>query len=268
MKKILPGIYIHFLTVALFSVCYITGKLETLFITYLILFLHESAHLLAAKSIGLKISHISFLPFGVNLKLKNKMVYSLTDEVILYISGPLSNILMAVFAKIFFRNYFWYEDFYLKNIILCIINLLPILPLDGGVILKKIIASKTGYSQSIRAMKFLSVIMIISGIALLYKSDMLRYNFSFYFFLTFLMGNIFTTKEKYNVDILKSLMFADKKINLRKTRVLVAHYDENLRNILKDFTNTHYNLLCIIGENGEIKKIMSEREVFDTLMAN
>ena len=97
---------------------------------------------------------------------------------------------------------------------------------------------------------------------------MLRYNFSFYFFLTFLMGNIFTTKEKYNVDILKSLMFADKKINLRKTRVLVAHYDENLRNILKDFTNTHYNLLCIIGENGEIKKIMSEREVFDTLMAN
>ena len=268
MIRIFPGIYIHFLTVALFSACYITGKLETLFITYLILFIHESAHLLAAKAIGLKSSHICFFPFGVNLKLKNKMVYSLSNEIILYLSGPLSNILMAVFAKIFFKDYFWYEDFYLKNIILCIINLLPILPLDGGVILKKIIASKMGYSCSIRVMKALSAIMVISGIILLYKSDMLRYNFSFYFFLVFLAGNIFTTREKYNVDILKSLMFADNKINLRKTKVIVAHSGENLRNILKDFTNTHYNILCIIGENGEIKKIMSEREVIDTLMAN
>ena len=140
MIKLFPGVYIHFLTVALFSACYITGKLETLFITYLILFLHESAHLCAANAIGLKSSHICFLPFGVNLKLKNKMVYSLTDEIILYISGPLSNILMAVFAKMFFKEHFWYEDFYSKNIVLCIINLLPILPLDGGVVLKKIIA--------------------------------------------------------------------------------------------------------------------------------
>ena len=268
MIKIFSGVYIHFLTVTLFAVCYITGKLETLFITYLIMFIHEIAHLVAAIGIGLKPARIIFFPFGVNLKLKNKLVYSLSDEVILYIAGPLSNILMAVFAKMFFKNFFWYEDFYLKNIALCILNLLPIMPLDGGVILKKVIASRIGYNKSIVIMRILSVILVGAGVAGIYFADIAKGNFSIYFFLLFLGGNLFTAKEKYNVDILKSIMFCDRKIDLRKTNVLVAKSGEDLRGILKDFTNTKYNILCLIGENGEIKKIMSEREVFNILMAN
>lgn len=268
MIKLFKGIYIHFLTVALFSVCYITGKLETLLITYLIMFIHEAAHLAAALIIGLKPSHIVFYPFGVNLKLKNKLVCSLADEIILYISGPMANMMMAAAAKFFFRDFFWFEDFYFKNIVLCIVNLLPILPLDGGVIVKKILAWQIGYNKSVTVMRGISVVMVIMGIIGLYKSNMLKYNFSVYFFLAFLAGNIFTTKEKYNVDILKELVFSDRKINLRKTRVLVAKSGENLRDILKDFTNTRYNILCIIGENGEIEKIMSEREVINTLLTN
>ena len=43
-------------------------------VTYVVMILHELAHCLAAVCIGLKISHIDFYPFGVNLKLKNKLV--------------------------------------------------------------------------------------------------------------------------------------------------------------------------------------------------
>lgn len=268
MIKIFSGVYIHFLTIALFSVCYITGKLETIFITYIIMFIHELAHLVAAIGIGLKPSRITFFPFGVNLKLKNKLVYSLADEIILYIAGPLSNILMAVFAKMFFDGFFWYEDFYLKNIALCIVNLLPIIPLDGGTILKKVLASKMGYNKSMTVMRILSFILIGVGVIGICRLNMIERNFSAYLFLIFLGGNLFTVKEKYNVDILKNLMFWDKKIDLRKTNILVAKAGEDLREILKDFTNTKYNILCLIGENGEIKKIMSEREVFNALMAN
>ena len=79
MIKIFGYIYVHFLTVVLFLVCFIIGKLETLFITYLIMFVHELSHLIAASAIGLKPSYIAFYPFGVNLKLKNKLVCSLSD---------------------------------------------------------------------------------------------------------------------------------------------------------------------------------------------
>lgn len=268
MIKVFKGIYIHFLTVAMFSVCFITGKLETLFITYFIMFIHELSHLLAATAIGLKPSHIAFYPFGVNLKLKNRLVCSLADEIILYMAGPLANIIMAVGAKIFFKDFFWYEDFYFKNIMLSIVNLLPIIPLDGGVIIKKIIGWRIGYKRSATVMRIISFVMIAMGIVGLYKINMLRYNFSVYFFLVFLGGNLFTAKEKYNIDVLKELVFSDERIKKRKTRVLVAETGENLREVLKDFTNTHYNIVCFIGKNGEIKKIMSQREVINTLLTN
>ena len=48
-------------------------------VTYAVMILHELAHCLAAVCTD-KISHIDFYPFGVNLKLKNKFVYSLADE--------------------------------------------------------------------------------------------------------------------------------------------------------------------------------------------
>ena len=71
MIKISKGIYIHFLTVLLFIFCYINRKLEILAISYISIFVHEIAHLTAAIAIGLLPSRIIFLPFGVNLKLKN-----------------------------------------------------------------------------------------------------------------------------------------------------------------------------------------------------
>ena len=88
------------------------------------------------------------------------------------------------------------------------------------------------------------------------------------FFLIFLLGNLFTGKEKYNVDILRELAFYDRKISKHKTRVLVARKGENLRELLKEFTNNCYNILVFIGENGEIEEIMSEEKVIGRLLAN
>ena len=267
MIKICKGVYIHFLTVALFAVCFITAKLETFFITYLIMFMHELAHLAGAAALGLKPSHITLFPFGVNLKLKNNILCSVADEIILYGAGPLLNILLAGISRIFFSGFFWFEDFYWKNIILACLNLLPILPLDGGIILKNILAKSFGGKRSMLIMRTVSFLMLFAAGCGLYTSEVLRRNFSFYFFVIFLCGNLFTVKEKYNPDLLRELAFSNKS-GKRRARVIVAKEGENMRELLKEFTNTQYNILCIIGENGEIKKIMSEREVIEGVLTN
>lgn len=268
MIKIAKGVYMHFLTPCLFAVCYITGKLETLFITYIIMFLHEFAHLLAAVTIGLKPARIVFYPFGVNLKLKNKLVYSLSDEIILYLSGPFLNLTLAIVSKIFFREQFWFWDFYIKNIALAVLNLLPILPLDGGVILKKILSNFFGYRKSILVMRGLSAFMVLGAILAVSFKNLVVPNFSFYFFLIFLAGNLFTQKEKYNIDILRELTYYNRKILRHKARVMVARKGEDFKNLLKEFTNNSYNILILIGENGEIEEIMSEEKVIGKMLAN
>ena len=102
---------------------------------------HELAHTAAAAAIGLRISHITFFPFGVNLKLKNKIVGSLADEIILYASGPLINAVFALLAMLLYKRFPIYklQYIYILNTALFIVNLLPAMPLDGGIILKKIL---------------------------------------------------------------------------------------------------------------------------------
>lgn len=268
MIKIVKGLYIHFLTPCLFAICYITGKLETLFITYIIMLLHELAHLLGAVVIGLKPARIVLYPFGVNLKLKNKLVYSLSDEIILYIAGPLLNLTLAILGRMFFSERFWFFDFYIKNIALGILNLLPILPLDGGVILKKILGYFFGYKKSILIMRILSAVMVLGFLTMVLMNNWIIQNFSFYFFLIFLAGNLFVQTEKYNIDILRELTFYHEKIKKHKARVLVARRGEDVRSFLKEFTNNSYNILMIIGENGEIEEIMSEEKVIGKMLTN
>ena len=82
MIKITKYLRVNVLTIALFVFCIIFNKADMLCVTYAVMILHELAHCLAAVCIGLKISHIDFYPFGVNLKLKNKLVYSLANDII------------------------------------------------------------------------------------------------------------------------------------------------------------------------------------------
>lgn len=268
MIKIFSGIYVHFLTVVLFALCFITRKAQTLTVTYIIMTAHECAHLLAALLIGLRPERMVFYPFGVNLKLKNRLLPSMADEFILYIAGPMANIVMALLAKLFLNGFSWQEDFYIKNLLLFAINILPVLPLDGGILVKRAMSYAWGEKSAVRCMRVISGLVIISGGVILWRENVLCRNFSLFFFFLFLLGNLFTAKEKYNVDLLRGLMFSKRKVKCAKARVVVMANDENLRNVLKEFTNTHYNILCVIGENGEIEKIMSEREVIQALTSN
>lgn len=268
MIKIFSGVYIHFLTVVLFAMCFITRKLQTLAVTYMIMTVHESAHLLAALAIGLNPERMVFYPFGVNLKLKNRILPSVADDLILYLCGPMANIAMAFLGKVFLKDVSWQTDFCVKNILLFLINILPILPLDGGIVLKRVMAYMWGEKKAVFFMRIISAAAIITGGVFLWYENILCRNFSLFFFFLFLTGNLFTSKEKYNVDILRRLMFSEKKPKCGSARVVVMESGEDLRNVLKEFTNMHYNILCVIGENGEIEKIMSEREVIQSLTSN
>lgn len=268
MIRVCRGVYIHILTPLLFIVGFFTKRAETLLITYFIMLVHELAHLIAAIFLGLRPAHIAFYPFGVNLGLKNKLVPSLSDEIILYMAGPLANVLMALLGKVFFGRLAWGMDFYIKNIILCILNLLPIAPLDGGALLKRIFLQCFGYRKGTRLISVVSYSLLLLFGAFLYEQRLLRHNFSAWLFLVFLIGNAFTAKEKYNIGLLKQLMFEKKRRLPHRCRIFALEKGQNPYTLLKEFTNNRCNILLIIGENGEIEKILSEREVINDLLAN
>lgn len=236
--------------------------------------LHELAHLVAAIYIGLVPSHIIIEPFGVNLRLKNQVVYSLSDEIILYLAGPLVNLLFSLGGMILNAKLAspWLSDFIIKNIALFTINILPILPLDGGVILKKILSHLFGHKNAFVIMRTVTGAMTLTlatiGIILTVKS---QFNFSVIFLCVFLIMNIFMQKEKYNVDFVRELMFYRKKgsdLKSKKIRLLAANKGDSARSVAEKFTKNSFSITFVLDDNYRIENIVTESELMDRIIEN
>lgn len=270
MIKLSNWIYIHFTTILLFVLCYITRKLEILFISYSLVFLHELAHLSAALCIGLKPCRIVFFPFGVNLKLKNSIIGALSDEIILYISGPLLNAVLAILSLFFNKNQY-FNIFYYNNLGLFLFNILPILPMDGGILMKKILSARVGYRKSESILKYTSVVLILFLILiqcyLLIKN---KFNFSILLAVIFLTGNVFTNKEKYNLEFTRELMFyktKDRK-QIRKVSGYQIKWDTNYKELAKEFSRSNHYIIFKEDKNGKIKEILTEKHIIEEILKN
>ena len=248
MIKITKYLRVNVLTIALFVFCIIFNKADMLCVTYAVMILHELAHCLAAVCIGLKISHIDFYPFGVNLKLKNKLVYSLADEMIVYSRYPNESV----------------KFFYISNTMLFCMNMIPSVPLDGGILLKKIIAYRLGYNSANKIMTVISAVFsaMVMGLGI-YVMYITKFNFSILLFSALMIGNIFTQSEKYNVDLTKTLMFNNKK--KKSVRHIVVENECNYCDIVDKFIPKDYNMVYVVSDDGKVKDIITETQVIDKL---
>lgn len=115
--------------------------LFSFYMCYLFIIFHELAHLTIALLFGKEIENFKFSLSGVCIELKKKrfdlkgnkrLKIENIEEIILYLAGPISNIILAY---IFNNNKMICEI----NIAFAIINLLPIFPLDGYNILDNLL---------------------------------------------------------------------------------------------------------------------------------
>lgn len=261
MIKVSEHIYIHWLTVALFACCYITRSLEFLASVYSVMLLHELSHALAAIYLRVGISRIVLYPFGVNLKIKTRLLSSLSDEAVLYLSGPLVN---AVFALIF-AVMGKMNTFYYNNLLVFVINLLPVMPLDGGQLAKRIFSSKLGER---RAGVFLSVIGTAIGVILLFL--IVKFggvNINSITFCVFIIVSVFTQKEKYNRDFVRELACIRKRKPITVSSVIIADIDADKVQILKNVVPSRGAVVYFTDENSKIVKAVTDRELANEILS-
>ncbi len=101
---------------------------------------HEYGHIRAMQYFGMKTKGIYLIPFMGGLALSDERINTRWQDVVISIMGPTFGLLMSVASLIAY----WVtgSDFFAGlaafNALLNLFNLLPILPLDGGHILKSI----------------------------------------------------------------------------------------------------------------------------------
>lgn len=267
MIKVTSKLYIHFLTLAMFAVCVISRRAGVFLFIYAVMIVHEAAHAAAAAFIGLKTDRIVFYPYGVNLKLKNKFVHSIADETILYLSGPFVNCVFALVSLLLYRA--WgipeLQVMYTANIMLFVSNMLPVCPLDGGIILKKILAHFIGSKAAGRIMTAVSAVLAAAVAAAgVYAVFAAEFNFSVIMLAAFLICSLFTQNEKYDVDFVKELMFYTKK-SRKKIRHIIVPEHEDLKKIASGFVSGRYGIVYLENDRGEITGIKTETEIMRSL---
>ncbi|MBN2497813.1 MAG: M50 family metallopeptidase [Deltaproteobacteria bacterium] len=132
---------------------------------------HELGHALVARSKGLPISDISLYPFGGMARMLAAPQRS-GDEIAIAAAGPAVSfalgaclwILSAVSGQVVL---WWMAE---MNLVLGAFNLLPALPMDGGRILRALLARRMGYYRSTvlaaRIARYLAMGLALAGVFL------------------------------------------------------------------------------------------------------
>ncbi len=154
---------------------------------FVIVTLHELGHSFAALHYGIPVERIVLLPIGGVAQLK-EMPEKPSQEFVIAAAGPAVNfglaIILGLIASIFginlaspgailaglesitFESLFGYMFFY--NLLLAVFNLLPAFPMDGGRILRALMAMRLDYTRATsiaaRIGRALAVLMGIYGL--------------------------------------------------------------------------------------------------------
>lgn len=114
--------------------------------------IHELAHYITAKQCGGKDMKIYICPYGCRLHLCKNCRY----EELIYIAGPLMSLLLAAFG--YFAGF---EDFFDINLKIAQVNMLPALPLDGGMLIRVIIWKNYGIYYGTKISRLLTIAMAL-----------------------------------------------------------------------------------------------------------
>ncbi|PZX94677.1 site-2 protease family protein [Flavobacterium aquariorum] len=151
------------------------------FITVL---LHELGHALMAKKYNINTKSITLLPIGGIARLE-RLPEKPVEELFVAIAGPIVNLMLAAITQFFVlipldsekllsqlgnginsQNFFL--NFYIVNITLAFFNLIPAFPMDGGRILRALLAfkldRKTATMIAARIGQFIAIGFIFIGI--------------------------------------------------------------------------------------------------------
>ena len=124
--------------------------------------IHEVGHLIAASILNIKFQRIKITLLGFNLSADLENI-SLFKKNIIFFAGPFLNIL--VFCILRYTEYYSFAEI---NLFLSLINMIPIVPLDGGNICKSVLESIIDCNSVCRYMIMTNCFFIVCFLVIIY----------------------------------------------------------------------------------------------------
>lgn len=233
--------------------------------------LHEVAHEKTAKKLGYKTICIRLSAFGAVLYGKFDDV-TFADEIKIALSGPLVNLCMAVCTIAlwwcFPSFYPVTQPFYLANVCIFAVNLLPCYPLDGGRVLFAFLGKKTGFKKAKKVFTLVGVILSFAFFGLflcLLLSGVVNLTFGLFGLFLFLSA---TDKQNNRVYQRVVGLRVDKKRLVRgvEVKTVALHCDNKLSCLAKFCCKNVLFNVQVVDDDNKILSVFGFDEIDDLLL--
>lgn len=258
-----------FFILFLFASC-LVGWLQQSLIMFSSVMLHEFGHVLAAKMLKIKVYEVELMPYGGISRMEELSKLGGTAEAVVSAAGPAISLVLSL-AFSFFKEYSGLlESANRYNLIICLFNLLPVIPLDGGKITRNLLCFFLGYRE---ATKILSSAGKITAFLLL--------GFNIYMLMvggrsgTLIIAAIFiyigALREERNSSYYylftgnnsKNTMIAKGRI---RKRFIKVQEDTPIRLIVNKFSPVTLCYVEVADEKGRTNRILSEDEIMKAFL--
>ena len=254
---ILFGIYFAF-----------TGKVYSFLVYTLCALIHETGHALSAEKSGYRLVNITLMPFGAIIK-GDISGMSYLDEIRVALAGPITNLCIGISIValwwIFPDTYPYTELAVTASFALCLINLIPAFPLDGGRILLCSLNLFLNREKAVFICKAVGLIFATLFFGLFWYSCTREVNYSLLLFSLFMIFGIFdkNSDDRY-VRIYESLSYKSLK-NGMTVKTLAVGEDFTLRKLYRKIDGGYLYRIYVFSNDGKIKRILEPNQVIETL---
>ncbi len=175
------------------------GKVFSFLVFTLTALIHEFGHYISSSKLGYEMQSIVLMPYGALLYGDTDSL-SYKDECRIALGGPLINFIITIFFValwwLFPSLYPYTELVVIANVCLCVINLLPCYPLDGGRFLMSSLCLFIDKNKAEKIVRSLGVILSFFIFSLFIYSIFTTLNVTILFFAIFVFIGAISKSEK------------------------------------------------------------------------
>ncbi|OLN31876.1 M50 family metallopeptidase [Desulfosporosinus metallidurans] len=238
---------------------------------------HELAHLMTARAYGYKVVGLELFPFGGAAYCDDLFEGRKLEESVVALAGPAFNVVLLFAAQALRWQGIWTgelaDDFVRYNVWLAAFNLIPVLPLDGGRVVRALCVEGFGFVRTTKflawAGKWLGVLFALYGILLWGRGKFSEGPLTF-----IILGGFFWvagSKEISSAHITFLRQLTRKKEELLKkglmrSRWLTVQKNTPLVRIVEEFTPDRYAMVSLTNEEMGQDKILTETDVVEGML--